>query len=104
VSDALARELKRSFSGEVLTAADHGYDEARTIWNAMVDRRPAMIARCAHTDDVAASVKLAQKHDLQVSERYDRLARVKARYDPDNFFRSNTAAIAPALERNRVTT
>jgi len=69
VSDALARELKRSFSGEVLTAADHGYDEARTIWNAMVDRRPAMIARCAHTDDVAASVKLAQKHDLQVSVR-----------------------------------
>jgi len=69
VSDALARELKRSFSGGVLTAADHGYDEARTIWNAMVDRRPAIIARCANTDDVAASVKLAQKHDLQVSVR-----------------------------------
>jgi FAD/FMN-containing dehydrogenase len=69
VSVALARELKRSFSGEVLTAADHGYDEARTIWNAMVDRRPAIIARCANTDDVAASVKVAQKHDLQVSVR-----------------------------------
>jgi FAD/FMN-containing dehydrogenase len=69
VSDALARELKRSFSGEVLTPADHGYDEARTIWNAMVDRRPAIIARCANTDDVAASVKLAQKQDLQVSVR-----------------------------------
>ena len=69
MSDALARELKRSFSGEVLTAADHGYDEARTIWNAMVDRKPAIIARCANTADVAASVKLAQKHDLQVSVR-----------------------------------
>jgi FAD/FMN-containing dehydrogenase len=69
VSDALARELKRSFSGEVLTAADPGYDEARTIWNAMVDRRPAIIARCASTDDVVASVNVARLHDLQVSVR-----------------------------------
>jgi FAD/FMN-containing dehydrogenase len=69
VSDALARELKRSFSGEVLTAADPGYDEARTIWNAMVDRRPAIIARCANTDDVVASVNLARQHELQVSVR-----------------------------------
>jgi FAD/FMN-containing dehydrogenase len=69
VSEALARELKRSFSGEVLTAADPGYDEARTIWNAMVDRRPALIARCATTDDVVASVNVARQHDLQVSVR-----------------------------------
>jgi FAD/FMN-containing dehydrogenase len=59
----------RSFSGEVLTAADPGYDEARTIWNAMVDRRPAIIARCATTDDVVASVNVARQHDLQVSVR-----------------------------------
>ena len=69
MSEALARELKRSFSGEVLTAADDGYDQARTIWNAMVDRRPAIIARCASTDDVVASVNLARRHDLQVSVR-----------------------------------
>jgi FAD/FMN-containing dehydrogenase len=69
VSEALARELKRAFSGEVLTAADPGYDEARTIWNAMVDRRPAIIARCASTDDVVASVNVARQHDLQVSVR-----------------------------------
>jgi FAD/FMN-containing dehydrogenase len=65
----LAQELKRSFSGEVLTAADPGYDKARTIWNAMVDRRPAIIARCASTDDVVASVNVARLHDLQVSVR-----------------------------------
>ena len=69
MSEALARELKRSFSGEVLTAADPGYDEARAIWNAMVDRRPALIARCTTTDDVVASVNVARQHDLQVSVR-----------------------------------
>ena len=69
MSEALARELKRSFSGEVVTAADPAYDEARTIWNAMVDRRPAIIARCATTEDVVASVNVARKHELQVSVR-----------------------------------
>jgi FAD/FMN-containing dehydrogenase len=69
VSEALARELKRSFAGEVLTATDPMYDEARTIWNAMVDRRPAIIARCAHTDDVVVAINVARRHDLQVSVR-----------------------------------
>ena len=69
MSEALARGLRSSFSGEVLTAADPGYDEARTIWNAMVDRRPGIIARCATTEDVVASVNAARQHDLQVSVR-----------------------------------
>ena len=58
MSEALARELKSLFSGEVLTAADAGYDEARKLWNAMVDRTPAIIARCATTEDVVASVNV----------------------------------------------
>ena len=55
-ASALAKELTRSFSGDVLTAGEPGYDEARTIWNAMVDKRPAFIARCATSRDVTASV------------------------------------------------
>ena len=43
----LARELKPSFSGELLLPRDDGYDAARTIGNAMIDRRPGLIARCA---------------------------------------------------------
>jgi len=66
---ALAGELGRSFSGEVLVAGQPGYDDAKTIWNAMVDKKPVVIARCATTEDVIASVKLARRHGLQVSVR-----------------------------------
>jgi FAD/FMN-containing dehydrogenase len=68
-ASALAKELARSFSGDVLTAGEAGYEEARTIWNAMVDKKPALIARCATSSDVAASVNIARRHELQVSVR-----------------------------------
>jgi FAD/FMN-containing dehydrogenase len=66
---ALARELRPSFSGELLWAGEAGYDAARTIWNAMIDRRPGLIARCATADDVSAAVRLARRHDLPLSVR-----------------------------------
>ena len=69
MSAALARELQRDFSGEVLTPADPGYDRARTIWNAMVDRKPALIAQCAGTEDVVACVQLARRVELPISVR-----------------------------------
>jgi hypothetical protein len=44
--------LRDGFSGELLGPAHPGYDEARRVFNAMIDRRPAVIARCASTADV----------------------------------------------------
>lgn len=64
----MARDLKKAFEG-VLAPGQAGYDEARTIWNAMVDKMPALIARCAATEDVEAAVRFAQRHSLQVSVR-----------------------------------
>jgi len=55
--------------GELVTAEDAGYDEARALWNAMIDRRPAMIARCAGTADVVHCLKLARENDLLFSVR-----------------------------------
>src|SRR5712692_1233844 len=55
------------FGGELLHPGDAAYDEARTVFNAMVDRRPALIARCASADDVAAAVNVARDQDVPLS-------------------------------------
>lgn len=55
------------FSGSVLHPGDGGYDEARSVFNGMIDRRPALIARCANVDDVVAVVNLARTNDLPLS-------------------------------------
>ena len=50
--------LRSRMRGSVLTAADAGYDAARRIWNTMIDKRPALIVRCAGAADVARSGSL----------------------------------------------
>ena len=57
------------FKGEVLHPADTAYDDARTVWNGMVDNHPGLIARCTGTDDVVACVNFARDHELLVSVR-----------------------------------
>jgi FAD/FMN-containing dehydrogenase len=61
--------LRGGFSGTVLLPEQPGYDEARRVFNGMVDRRPAMIARCADAADVAAAVDTAREHDLVAAVR-----------------------------------
>jgi len=62
-------DLRKSVRGAVLCPGEPGYDEARTIPNAMIDRRPAIIARCAGAADVIACVRFAREHDILVSIR-----------------------------------
>ncbi|HEX6021812.1 MAG TPA: FAD-binding oxidoreductase [Solirubrobacter sp.] len=53
----------------VLTEGAPGYDEARTVWNAMVDRKPAAIVRCADADDVANAIRYGRERDLEIGVR-----------------------------------
>lgn len=69
LESAVVSEFTRSLAGGVLTAETPGYDQARAIWNAMIDRRPALIARCATAEDVARTVRFARAHDLLVAVR-----------------------------------
>lgn len=62
---ALASQLR----GSVISEKDTGYDEARAIWNGMVDRRPGLIIRCAGTGDVVNAVRFARDNALLVSVR-----------------------------------
>jgi FAD/FMN-containing dehydrogenase len=64
-----AATLLDGFRGSILHPHDEGYDEVRRVWNGAVDRRPALIARCTSTDDVAAAVQFAVRHDLIVAVR-----------------------------------
>jgi hypothetical protein len=54
---AAVAALREELTGPVFTPDSPGYDEARTVHNAMIDRRPAVIARCADADDVVRSVR-----------------------------------------------
>lgn len=61
--------FRKQFGGEVVLPDSADYDEVRKIWNAMIDRRPALIARATTAEDVVSAVKFARKHDLVVSVR-----------------------------------
>jgi FAD/FMN-containing dehydrogenase len=112
-------DLRRSFRGALLEPTDAGYDAARKVWNGMIDKRPALIARCTETSDVKACVNFAREHDVAISVRggghnfagkavcdgglmigelrvrqaygtnYERSKTLKQRYDPTNLFRQN---------------
>ncbi len=68
-SSKLGKELKGMIKGSVLIADDAGYEEARQIWNAMIDRRPAMIVQCADADDVPPAIAFARRNKLEISIR-----------------------------------
>jgi FAD/FMN-containing dehydrogenase len=62
-------ELRSQVRGEVMMPQDARFDAARTIWNAMIDRKPALIVRCAGVADIMRSLAFARRHELAVSVR-----------------------------------
>ena len=67
-ADAL-QSFKAAFKGQLLTADDAAFEETRKVWNAMIDRRPGLIARCTGTADVVQAVRFARQHGLLSSVR-----------------------------------
>jgi FAD/FMN-containing dehydrogenase len=66
---SLAAEIRDGFQGKLISPRDGDYDEARKVWNGMIDKRPALIAQCASTSDVAKAVRLAHGKGLPLAVR-----------------------------------
>jgi FAD/FMN-containing dehydrogenase len=64
---AVVSDLERQIRGPLIQPGDPEYDEARSVWNAIIDRRPALIVRCAGIDDVVTGVNAARTHGLSLS-------------------------------------
>ena len=61
--------LERSFSGRLITRSNPDYDSARIVWNGIIDRHPALIARCENEDDIATAVRFAREQELVIAVR-----------------------------------
>ena len=69
LDEGVVETFRSNLRGQLLCAGDDGYEEARKIWNSMIDRRPALIARCAGVADVIHGVNFARAHHLLVAVR-----------------------------------
>ena len=69
LTEASVQQFAAALRGQLLQPGDEGYDAARAIWNGMIDRRPALIARCVGAADVLAAVRFARAHGLLVAVR-----------------------------------
>jgi FAD/FMN-containing dehydrogenase len=69
IDDTTIEQLRSSVGGEVITPEDASYEEARKVWNGMIDRHPALVVRCSSTDDVVAAVDFGRENGLVVSVR-----------------------------------
>ena len=63
------KEVATSFTGQLLQPSDAGYDAARRVHNGLIDKRPALIARCQGVADVSDAVKMARALNLEVAVR-----------------------------------
>jgi FAD/FMN-containing dehydrogenase len=68
-ADSMIRQFGAELSGQIVCPDDAGFDDARSVWNGMINRRPAVIAQCADRDDVVRAVRFARQSELPLAVR-----------------------------------
>ena len=97
-SAAPYKELAAGLRGSLIMPGDPGYDEARAVYNAMIDKRPAAIARCRDTADVISCVRFAREHGATAIEGHpvDVAALSAARVGGSGIFTGTVAMFSAA--------
>jgi len=62
-------QFRQNLRGRLITRSDSDYDEARSLYNAMIDKRPLLIAKCVDTADIIAAVNFGREHNLLIAIR-----------------------------------
>jgi len=105
-ADSPLMELRGRMRGEVIGAGDPTYDDSRRVWNASIDRRPLMVARCADEADVQAVVRFAGEHDLELAVRCGAHSMSGSCVVDDGIMvdlsRMNWVTVAPEVRRAKV--
>jgi FAD/FMN-containing dehydrogenase len=99
-------ELDEALDGDVVLPGYGDYDSARSLWNAMVDRRPAVIVKCASRDDVTAAIRFARDHDMEIGVKCGGHSIIGHAVPEDGLMidltRMNTVTVEPAARRARI--
>lgn len=69
LNDFALKELRDGFTGDIITPGDPTYDDARTLFNAMINKRPAVIAQCETIDDVARAIWFGRERKFEIAVR-----------------------------------
>ena len=69
LEESLVPGLRARMRGELIRPGDENYDEYRKVWNGMIDKKPALIARCASVADIIASVNFARENGILLAVR-----------------------------------
>ncbi len=69
ISEAVLEQFRKNIKGQILSRKDNGYEEARKVWNGMIDKHPAVVVRCADEDDVVKALEFARSNKLEISVR-----------------------------------
>ncbi len=67
INEAVLEQFRKNVKGQILSRKDNGYDEARKVWNGMIDKHPAVVVRCADEDDVVKALEFARSNKLEIS-------------------------------------